>query len=419
MGLQSELEQRQLVFWVGFTLDKSMCFRIGRPSALNDEDIGVPIPPESLLDELCMGISVPSNPDRKFHPFRAACYISLIESRVYCELYSARSWMRTPEDRLHRVTLLDQELQEWRSGIPVELRPEGPIQCDPDQRFAIIMLQFAYYNCLTTIHRVSANRGFFASRPGTDAQPKVDRSTEIPLTSDPENLDNYNSYKLCISAARSTIHLATQFLYQENDPRNSLIWLALYYPLTACLTLFANALQCPLDPRTENDLELVERTVTYLSVPSEIGDESVVPMVLGMLGSLVSFARDYTKKRKAEGFTRQKPPLRRGNKFAKGHGSADLPSSPNHPSASEPSSNHTDSNGTKVPTSTAAHTTARTDQSVPFIPFECPSYWAFDFPLFDTSDSDASLHFAHSWNQFDFPATTGFDWDFVELGDGQ
>lgn len=41
---QADLEQRRRVFWVMYVLEKSMCIRTGRPSAISDEDIGVSLP---------------------------------------------------------------------------------------------------------------------------------------------------------------------------------------------------------------------------------------------------------------------------------------------------------------------------------------------------------------------------------------
>lgn len=196
---KSELEQRQLVFWVAYTLEKSMCFRIGRPSAINDEDIGVPIPSESLLEGRSMGISVPSNPDRKFYTFRATCFIALIESRVCSELYSARSWMRSPNERLQRISRLDQELQEWKDSIPIELRPEETVQCARDQRFAALMLQFSYYNCMTAIHRASIHHGSWTSTENVPTQGNTPRSR-----SNPENSPNLRL--LCAMYFSSALH---------------------------------------------------------------------------------------------------------------------------------------------------------------------------------------------------------------------
>jgi Fungal specific transcription factor domain len=218
---QSELEQRRRVFWVIYILEKSTCLRIGRPSAINDEDIGVPLPPEDLHDEGSLGIHVASTPGRIFYPFRAACAIALIESKVYSELYSARSWTQMPDERLNRVSRLDQELQEWKDNIPLEIRPEHTIQCEGEHRFAIIMLHFGYYNCLTTIHRVSIHHRSWISKDGdagSDATPP--QSSPTSSTSSPLNPRVYASYALCLSAARSTIHIATHLLGSGDDPRN-------------------------------------------------------------------------------------------------------------------------------------------------------------------------------------------------------
>jgi Fungal specific transcription factor domain len=390
---ESELEQRQLVFWVAYTLEKSMCFRIGRPSAINDEDIGVPIPSESLLEGRSMGISIPSNPGRKFYTFRATCFIALIESRVCSELYSARSWMRSPNERLQRVSRLDQELQEWKDSIPIELRPEETIQCARDQRFAALMLQFSYYNCMTAIHRVSIHHGSWTSTENVPTQVNTPRSR-----GNPENSRIYASYALCISAARSTVHLSTQFLCLDNDPRNSLIWLAIYFPITACLTLFTHVLQSPLDPRIESDVELMERTLTYLGQSLDVGMETVGNVVSNAFGELPSIARDYIRTVRA-GNERQGETFEHQNL-------AQLPSPPNDQQPSNLA--YTGGQGQNL-----LH--GRMDDGRPLSPGGYPR--DFEFPPFDTCSAhpDSTLLFGHIWDQFDYSMVDP-DWDFVEMG---
>jgi hypothetical protein len=299
---QAELEQRRRVFWIIYIVEKSTCIRIGRPSAISDDDIGVGLPPEDLHAEGDVGIHLPSAPGRKFYPFRTMCAVALIESKVYSELYSAKSRTKTAGETLQCIGLLDQELQEWKDTIPLELRPEHPIQCEREHRFAIIMLHFVYYNCVTAIHRVSVYHGSWTSNDGNpenDAAPPP--STPASSTSSTLSTRVHTSYTLCLSAARSIIHLASHFLDSEDDPRNSLIWVALYFPLSACLTLFAHTLQSPQDLRAESDLGLMERTLTYLSRPSDINNKATSRFLFDVFGELLTIAREHVKNATSSG----------------------------------------------------------------------------------------------------------------------
>lgn len=412
---QSELEQRRRVFWIIYTVEKSMCFRIGRPSSINDEDIGVPLPREDMDAEEGMGIHVPSIPGRKYYPFRAACAIALIESRVYSELYSARSWTKSPQERLNRVSRLDQELQEWKDKIPLEIRPEHTIQCETKQRFAIIMLHFVYYNCLTAIHRVSIHHGAWTSTDGeTGSETTPPQPSPTPSISSPSNPRVYASYALCLSAARSTIHIATNFLGVDDNPRNCIIWIAIYFPLAACLTLFAHTLQAPIDPRVEDDLELMERTLTYLCRPSNPAPRFAANLVLDVFGDLIVIGREHVKKARSGQSTAAQTPRKLGDivpepekTFVQHSPDASIqtfrspgPTSPFHGNPSLQAA-------TPQPFPTSEDPMMGDSQA------DFSSYLPFNFLPFDMTDADPTFMFTHDWNQLEFTGAMGHDEEFV------
>ena len=295
---QAELEQRLRVFWVMCIIEKSICIRIGRPSAISDEDVGVSLPPKDLYGEREARITIGTSPRTSFYPFRAMCTLSLIESKVFRELYTTKARESTPDARLQSISHLDKELQEWRDAIPQQIRPEYEIECEPENRFAILILHFGYYNCLTAMHRASVHHGSWTSedhekhvQDDSNFSPSVPRSTN----SGPSPRV-FASYALCISAARSTICLTAKYLDRWSDPRNCLILLAPYFPLTAFLTMFAHILQRPLDPRTQSDLTLMEQSLHYLqrTVPSE--RNAILLFFRFLMAELVQIVQEYVDK---------------------------------------------------------------------------------------------------------------------------
>ncbi|RFU31904.1 hypothetical protein B7463_g4414, partial [Scytalidium lignicola] len=94
---RKEIAQRRNVFWMVYLMDKSISLRIGHPSVITDNDIGVGLPPETDPDEL------DSNGLKKFNIFRYQAQLALVESRIYTELYSIRSRNRAISDRLRVV----------------------------------------------------------------------------------------------------------------------------------------------------------------------------------------------------------------------------------------------------------------------------------------------------------------------------
>ena len=294
---KSEMEQRRRVFWIIYTLDKSTSIRTGRPPSIHDEDIGVLLPADDQYDEENTGSHIMFTPKQKFYPFRASCDLALIESRVYSELYSARSFTKQPCERLAWVIHLDEELQEWKDSIPIEISPEHTIQCGYEHQFSIIMLHFAYYNCVTAVHRVGVHHSSWTCQDA-DLTTESSPTTSLSMASKAAPLKDriLSSYALCLSAARSTINTASQFFNLEDDPRSCLVWIAIYFPFTASLTLVAHALQSPFSPTADIDLELVERTLEYLHRPSNISAKSSGSLMVDMLSNLVVIAREHIKK---------------------------------------------------------------------------------------------------------------------------
>ncbi|OBT41934.1 hypothetical protein VE00_07468 [Pseudogymnoascus sp. WSF 3629] len=253
-GLKArEIEQRRNVFWIVFGLEKGISIRSGRPSVFSDDDIGVELPPKTVHAYKDL-----SSADSVLGSYRCVATIALLESRVYTKLYSARSHTKSDLERLKWVSSLDRELQQWRDELPIEIRPEKPIKCHSKHLMDVIMIHFAYYNCLVAIHRGSSHHGswIYSDKPTTvrDAR-NIGLSPRV-----------FESSTICLTAARQIIGLLH---YYENcdqtDVHNlGIVTLCNYYPLTASLTLFANILQNPSAPSATTDLALMHRVTRIL-----------------------------------------------------------------------------------------------------------------------------------------------------------
>jgi hypothetical protein len=101
----------------------------------------------------------------KVNLFRLFCTFACIESKVYKQLYSVKASKQSDGELLNTIGELDHELEAWKDGIPIDFRPEHEIQASHTPLILhIVVLHFAYYNCLTTIHRMSVHHGYWTSR---------------------------------------------------------------------------------------------------------------------------------------------------------------------------------------------------------------------------------------------------------------
>ncbi|KAJ5386200.1 hypothetical protein N7509_008741 [Penicillium cosmopolitanum] len=288
-----EVEQRKRVFWIAYCLDKDICLRSGRPPVQDDDDMNVELPSDDPPDNVG---NVPlADGKGKFNLFRSLCEFATIESSVYKRLYSAKASKQSDGELLNTIGELDKELEDWKDNIPVDFRPEHEIQVTHGPLLLhVVVLQFSYYNCLTTIHRMSVHHGYWTSR--------LSNYAIQGLNARPLNPRVFLSAVLCVTAARASINLI-KYIPQGDF---ACVWLILYYPVSALVTLFANILQNPGDARARSDIKLMNVVVNFLS--TLVSDESngSIKRMLGLCGEFERIAKVVLDKAERESHARKK-----------------------------------------------------------------------------------------------------------------
>lgn len=231
----------------------SLCLRSGRPPIQDDDDMNVELPSEDPPDNI--GNIPLADGKNKVNLFRLMSAFAVIASKVYKQLYSVKASKQTDGELLNTIGELDRELEEWKNSIPIDFRPEHEIKASHTPLILhVVVLHFAYYNCLTTIHRMSVHHGYWTSR--------LSNYAIQGLNARPLNPRVFSSAALCVSAARASIHLIKYIPQGDFD----CVWLILYYPVSALVTLFANILQNPQDGRARSDLKLMNHVIDFLSL---------------------------------------------------------------------------------------------------------------------------------------------------------
>ncbi|PKY06546.1 fungal-specific transcription factor domain protein [Aspergillus campestris IBT 28561] len=288
-----EVEQRKRVFWIAYLLDKDICLRSGRPPVQDDDDMNVELPSDDPPDNIG---NVPlADGKGKFNLFRCMCRFAIIGSRVYKRLYSAKASKQSDGELLNTIGELDKELEEWKDSIPLDFRPEHEIKASHTPLILhVVVLHFAYYNCLTTIHRMSVHHGYWTSR--------LSNYAIQGLNARPLNPRVFLSAVLCVTAARASINLI-KYIPQGDF---ACVWLILYYPVSALVTLFANILQNPNDARARSDVKLMNVVVNFLS--TLVSDESngSIKRMLGLCGEFERIAQVVLDKAERESHTKKK-----------------------------------------------------------------------------------------------------------------
>ncbi|KAJ6438482.1 fungal specific transcription factor [Purpureocillium lavendulum] len=288
-----EIEQRKRVFWIAYMLDKDLCLRSGRPAAQDDDDMNVELPDANPPDNI--GNIPLADGKGKMNLFRVMCEFTVIESNVYKRLYSTKATKQSAGELLNTIGELDQELEAWKDKIPIDFRPEHEIKASHTPLILhIVMLHFTYYNCLTTIHRMSIHHGFWTSR--------LSNYAIQGLNARPLNPRIFSSAALCTAAARASISLL-KYVPQGDF---SCVWLILYFPVSALMTLFSNILQNPLDPRAKSDTRLMNLVVTFLSMLGQEAEQGGVHRMLGVCSEFVRIAKVVIDKAEKDQSSRRK-----------------------------------------------------------------------------------------------------------------
>lgn len=237
---------------------RSISLRSGRPPAQDDDDWNVDFPSEDPAD----GIGNVPIPDGsgKVNLFKKFAEFAVINGKVYSRLYSVKATKQTDGELLATISELDQELELWKDSLPHDFQPEhGVSKTQGPLLVHLTLLHLGYYNSLTTIHRRSIHHGYWTGRL---AQYAIEGRNVMPL-----NHRVFSSAALCVTAARMSIALLN---YVPADDY-TLMWLVVYYPVSALVTLFANILQNPQDPHARPDLRLMYVVVDRLTILGQDG----------------------------------------------------------------------------------------------------------------------------------------------------
>jgi hypothetical protein len=164
----------------------------------DDDDMNVDLPSEDPPDDVG---NIPLSDNKgKINFFRLSCKFSIIQNKVYKRLYSTKASKLSDGELLNTIGELDNELEMWKDSIPLEYRPENEIKAlHVPLIIPLVILHFSYYNCLTTIHRMSIHHGYWTSRLSNYATQGLNARRLNPRV--------FSSAILCVNAARASINL--------------------------------------------------------------------------------------------------------------------------------------------------------------------------------------------------------------------
>lgn len=184
-------EQRRNIFWSAFVLERQLLVRVGRPSIIHEDDIGIDLP---------QGEGIAGGHGH----LRRMTQLCLIQGKIYNSLYSSKSLARSRLERLQIAGLLDEELQSWKHQIPEAIRPGNDIAfVDARVQISAIMLHLTYYNALTMIHRLCCHDDAAINKEDENLKQQLEEMNLNPRV--------FSAVEICVNTARCVIDLLDRY----------------------------------------------------------------------------------------------------------------------------------------------------------------------------------------------------------------
>lgn len=230
---ETEVLQRNWLFWTVYCIEKLIAYRSGRPSAIDDDDITCQIP-NTVTPGGAMDLDV----------LTAYVQHAQISSMISRRLLSAKSFQQSPSVLVQTAQELSQRLQHWRDSLPPMLQTDKIIKSAELPRnvqvLHVIRVRFLYCGSLMAIHTVFAYPWISAMFGNNQSQAL---RNQIVVSS--------NSVA---EAARSLILAVKYVSIDAATPQ----WSAFYYPMVGFINLFIYILKFPGHPSTQSDVALLD-----------------------------------------------------------------------------------------------------------------------------------------------------------------
>ncbi|EXJ76298.1 uncharacterized protein A1O5_00806 [Cladophialophora psammophila CBS 110553] len=267
---QSEITQRQCIFWAAYCLEKQTVCLSGRHSMVDDGDVTVELPTT---------VSSGSTLNLKFS--RTLILVAHLSSMVSKQLTSMQALRQGLDYLAHMVIKLDEKLDALKKSLEpilgLSTTPKaGPSTSGLTTNQSLYLL-YAILNLTLSIHTTLthpwAQYLTAHQKPSAEAQVQIDKS-----------------FQIVAETCRSAIRLVRQIQFDPSTP----VSVSFFGPINSVINLFIFILQSPQDPNVLSDLALLDFGAGYFAW-MQICTESKVSIALAKeLAALAQgFLRDY------------------------------------------------------------------------------------------------------------------------------
>ncbi|OAL31714.1 hypothetical protein AYO20_08107 [Fonsecaea nubica] len=267
---QSEITQRQCIFWAAYCLEKQTVSLSGRHSMIDDSDITLPLPTT---------VSPGSTLNLKFAvTLILVSHLSSMVSKRLTSMYALRQGL---DYLVHVVSKLDEKLEALKKSLEPILSSSS-MQTVPGHRPSgmslkqILFLRYAISNVTLGIHTSLthpwAEYLFAHQKRRAELQPQIDRSSQIVA-----------------ETCRNAIRMISKIQFDASTP----VSVSFFGPIYSLINLFIFILQSPSDSNAKSDVALLDFGAGHFAW-MQIFTESEVS--IGLAKELAVLAQGFLKK---------------------------------------------------------------------------------------------------------------------------
>jgi hypothetical protein len=232
---ESEILQRNWLWWAIYCLDKQVAFRSGRPSAIDDDNISAEIPkaapPGSTIDVDVLTYIIKH---------------AQISTQISRRIMSVRAFQQSLPNLINTVRDVHRQLEEFKQSLPPDFQIEEDVLPLQDRQSTsrlmhLVYIRFALYGSIMAVHIPFFYPWIAARLRTTETNAALDE--QIALSS------------AAVAAAAPKIILALRSLTIDVSVP---AWLAFYYPMYAHINMFVQILKNPNATSAASDLALLD-----------------------------------------------------------------------------------------------------------------------------------------------------------------
>jgi hypothetical protein len=256
-----DVEQRARVFWIAYSLDKTISLHTVTPSIQLDADIDLPLPPLAPLDGAGLIWSLDGRAQLNYHRQRAE--LAHLEGKVFDLLYSNRA-SRVGVDERRRVSKrLGGMLEGWYQRLPEAFHIENVVSTLGGwELIEMTKLLHAYLYTFFMAHGLYSHNSYWVKQLSSSGRAVI---KDLGLIKGPdgalgpeEEEDASHTWDRFVELSRGCMKL-----FQYTMPTECLIWQCSCAHFSSLIVLLANTYMNPTHPSVAEDQSITTKSVQY------------------------------------------------------------------------------------------------------------------------------------------------------------